>query len=322
MEILKFFNENKNSSYKYIENILKTQYKLELRMDKSNDYFIISPTNESDFNNALVRQCSGIIIEKKSYNILHYFGEIAYDINNNLDNNNIIEINDINIEKCLISSYINGYIIKIFKYKKTWRFATSKHTNIRKYKIKDKNITLYGMFIKCILKTFDIVDDFLNNLDDSYCYSFLLNNNKIFFINKVHISKLEEYYNLNNFKPLLNINNINSLKIEMCLIIEKIDENKNRKIRLSIDDIKNIFNKNKICLYNNKCFNKYCKFNHLITPDIKNNYKEYIKIKREINPLFKTQICKNGDKCKKNMNNKCIFIHKDDYVFLKDINED
>lgn len=41
MDVLKFFKENEKSSYEYIENILKQKYKLELRLDKSNDYFMI-----------------------------------------------------------------------------------------------------------------------------------------------------------------------------------------------------------------------------------------------------------------------------------------
>lgn len=179
----------------------------------------------------------------------------------------------------------------------------------------DKNVTLYELFKKCILNTFDIIDDFLNTLDDTYCYSFILTDNKIYFINKVDVNKFKEYYNFNKFKYLLDINNNINKKIEKYLIVEKDDKKIYRKIHVSINNIENLFYKNKLCLYNNKCYNKYCKLNHIIKPDIENNYKEYIKFKRKINPLFKTQNCKNGDDCKQNMENKCIFIHKDDPIF-------
>lgn len=314
MEVLKFFKENEKSSYEYIKNILKQKYKLELRLDKNNDYFMISTTDDCDFNDIFIRQCSGIIIEKDTYNVLHYFGEITWGIDNDHKNNNNIKIEKINIQKCLISRYIDGYVIKIFNYRGKWNFATSKHTNIRKYKVNDKNITLYELFKNSILNSFETIDDFLNSLDDIYCYSFILSNNKIYFINKVDINKLKEYYNLNNFKYLLNINSIINKKTEKYLIIEKEDDIIYRKTRISIEDIKNLFNKNKICLYNDKCFNKYCNLKHLIKPDIEENYKEYIKFKRKINPLFKTQNCKNGDDCKQNMENKCIFIHNDDPI--------
>lgn len=313
MEVLKFFKENKNASYENIENILKNKYKLELRLDKSNNYFMISTTDDCDFNDMFIRQCSGIIIEKNTYNVLHYFGEITYDINNDhYKNNNNIKIEKINIQNCLISRYIDGYVIKIFNYKGKWKFATSRHTNIIKYKVNDKNITLYELFKNSILNSFETIDDFLNCLDDIYCYSFILSNNKIYFINKVDINKLKEYYNLNNFKYLLNINSIINKKTEKYLLIEKEDGIIYRKTRLSIDDIKILFNKKEICLYNDKCFNKYCKLKHLINPDIEKNYKEYINYKRKVNPLFKTKYCKNGDDCKQNIKNKCIFIHNND----------
>jgi hypothetical protein len=314
MEVLKFFKENKNASYKHIEDILKNKYKLELRLDKSNDYFMISTTDYCDFSDIFIRQCSGIIIEKNTYNVLHYFGEIAYDINNDHCKNNNIKIEEINIQNCLISRYIDGYVIKIFKINKKWTFATSKHTNIRKYKINEKNITLYEIFKNSILNSFETIDDFLNSLDNIYCYSFILSNNKLYFLNKVDINKLEEYYNFNNFKYILNINDIINKNYEKYLIIEKRNDIIYRKTRISINDIKILFNKNNLCLYNNKCFNKYCNLKHLKNPDIEKNYKEYINYKRKINPLFKTQHCKNGDNCKQNMKSKCIFIHNNDPI--------
>lgn len=313
MEVLKFFNENKKSTYEYIKDILEQKYKLELRIDKSNNYFMISTTNESDFNNLFIRQCSGIIIEKETYNVLHYFGEIAYDINNNY-NNNKVEIENINIEKCFISRYIDGYMIKIFNYNKKWKFATSNHTNIEKYRIKDRNTTLYGIFKKCILNTFDSFDDFLNFLDCKYCYSFILNDNNLHMINKIHINKLNEHYNFNSFKSFIYINDVINNKSEKYLIVEKDDKKIHKKIHASINDIEKLISENKICLYNNKCVNKYCKLNHMIKPNIEDNYKEYINFKRKTNPLFKTKNCRNGDNCPKNIENKCIFIHNNNII--------
>lgn len=239
MEVLDFINKNKNLKYEDIKNILETKYNLHIRLDKSNDYYMISTTTKSDLNNIFIRQCTGIIINKACNKILHYFGEKAYDINNTNDNNTI-EIKNINIKKCLIAPYIDGHIIKVFNYKKEWRFATSKHTNIKLYRLNNENITLYEMFKNCILKTFDTMIDFLNSLDVSYCYSFILKDNNLYLINKMYIHKLEEYYNFNNFRFLFNINNTLNEVFDKYLIIEKDNKKIKRKIHASINDINEI----------------------------------------------------------------------------------
>lgn len=137
MEVLKFINKNKKLRYEEIKTILENEYNLEIKLDKSNNYFMISCTNNSDFKNGFVRQCTGIIIENKTYRILHYFGEKAYNFVNNY-NNNIISIEAIYTKKCLIAPYIDGHIIKVFNYNNEWKFSTSKHTNIKTFMIKDK----------------------------------------------------------------------------------------------------------------------------------------------------------------------------------------
>lgn len=312
MEFLNFINKNKNLSYEDIKDLLEKDYNLKIRLDKYDNYYMVSTTNESNFKDNLVRQCTGIILEKKTNKIIHYFGEKAYDIVNNYYNN-IIELEKIDINKCLIAPYRDGYIIKIFNYKQKWNFATSRHTNIKYFIINNKtNTTLYDIFKETILKTFNSINDFLNTLDENYCYSFILSDN-IYMINKVFLDTLEEYFNFNNFKPF-RLSNIN-YNIEKYILIEKdINGKINNKIHVSKNDIKDIIHKNKYCIFNKECFNKNCKYKHFIKPNIEENYKKHIFLEKKKNPLFKSQNCKNGNVCKKHEQNKCIFRHEDDPI--------
>lgn len=233
MEFVKFMNENKELPHENIKEKLEKKYKLRVILDYSNKFYMVKSTNFSDFKNPLVRQCTGIIVNKEDNKILHYFGEKTYDTLNNF-NNNIIEKNKINVKNCFISAYINGYIIKVFYYNNEWIFASTKHTNIKYFKI--NNVSLYSMFKSCILESFNDIQDFLNLLNNNYCYTFMFNENKnnIYFINKVFLDDLVEDFNLNNFKSLNSYINISNLHDEnKFIIIEKENGKIIKKICLS-----------------------------------------------------------------------------------------
>lgn len=239
MDVKKFMDENKNICYEELKTILEKEYKLKINIDNNNDYYMISTTNKSDFTNIFIRQCTGIILEKNTNNILHYFGERTYDINNDY-NNNVINFKNINIKKCYITQYNNGYIIKIFNYKEEWKFATSKHTDIKYFKVEKKN--LYNILEDYILKLFYTMNDFLNLLDKEYCYTFILNDNSINIVNKMNLNNLKEVFNFKSYIPLHKYKNI---KYKNFIIIEKDDENKIcKKIHASIESINNLLNKN------------------------------------------------------------------------------
>lgn len=278
MEFLKFINENKKLSYDDIKNILEEKYKLEIRLDENKDFYMISLTNKSNIECNLVKQCTGIIVDKETNNILHYFGDKAYDFTN-CNNNNTNKLENINIKNCFISPYINGNIIKIFNYKENWKFATSKNTNIKSFKV--NNTPLYDIFEESVLKLFETFDDFLNTLDKTYCYSIILNNGKISIINKIYLKTLEEHFNFNNFYPLLDFKCNN---LEKYILIEK-DDNDNiiKKLHISKKYIKELTYYNKNCNLNNKCFNKMCKFKHPINFDLEKNFKEYTVLKKKSN---------------------------------------
>lgn len=272
MEIRNFINRNNSLSYDQLKEKLYKEYKLKTNIDESNNYYMISTTNKCDFKNLLVRQSTGIILDKNTNYILHYFGEKTYDIINKY-NNNIIDLKNINFKNCYISKYIDGYIIKVFYYEGKWKFATSKHTNIKYFKIEDK--ILYDMVEKIILKIFDTIYDFLNSLDNNYCYTFMLSNDNFNIINKINLKTLKEEFNTNKYIPLCKYK---YKEIEKFIIIEKNDKNKEQvinKIHISINDIKNSSYKDILCKYNDNCSDKSCILIHII--EIEKEKKKIVK---------------------------------------------
>lgn len=188
-----------------LRKIFEDKYKLKIIIDKSNEYYMISETHQSDFKDKFIRQCTGIIINKASNKILHYFGEKAYEsIDNN--NNNFLNLDKSKIDYYYITPYIDGYIIKLFYYKNKWNFSSSMHTNIKYFNINKNNNTLYNIFKDSILNMFETMDNFLYNLEYNYCYSFILNkeNRKIEMLNKTNLNTLDVEININNYIKLKN----------------------------------------------------------------------------------------------------------------------
>lgn len=208
---------------------LENEYKLKLNIDKNNQYYMITGTSESDYKNSLVRQCTGAIINKASNKILHYFGEKAYELSNEKVKKCSKHLILDNIDNYYIAPYTEGYLIKIFYNNNQWNFSTSKHTNIKYFKIKEStdiyttntNITLYELFKDSILCTFNKMDDFFNTLERNYCYSFILNKNtkKMELINKSNLKTLETETNLCRYTKLKDYNIV--IGLNKFILIEK-----------------------------------------------------------------------------------------------------
>lgn len=230
----------KKYSFNELKKILEDKYKLKIIIDKSNEYYMISETYESDFKDKFVRQCTGVIINKASNKILHYFGEKAYESIDN-QNNNFLNLEKSKIDYYYITPYIDGYIIKIFYYKNKWFFSTSMHTNIKYFNIKKNNNTLYNIFKDSILNMFETMDDFLYNLEYNYCYSFILNkeNRKIEMLNKTNLKTLDIEININNYIKLKSYDfNTN---YDRYILIEKDKTGKViNKIHSDFDTIKKV----------------------------------------------------------------------------------
>lgn len=203
-------------SFTILKEKLENEYKLKLNIDKSNQYYMITGTSESDYENSLVIQCTGTIINKANNKILHYFGEKAYELSNEKVKKSSKHLILDNIENYYIAPYTEGYLIKIFYTNNKWNLSTSKHTNIKYFKIKEStdiyttntNNTLYELFKGSILFTFNNIDDFFNTLERDYCYSFILNKNtkKMELINKANLKTLETETNMCRYTKLKDYN--------------------------------------------------------------------------------------------------------------------
>lgn len=239
-------NNNKKLSFLDLKEKLYKEYNIKINEDIKNNYYMLTTTNKSNYNDIFVRQCTGLILEKKTNNVLHYFGEKSYDIINDY-NNNTIGLEYINFNNSYISELKKGYIIKVFYYNKQWNFASSKHTNIKYFKIKENNTILYDIFEKCLLKLFDAMNDFLMSLDNNYCYTFMIEDDKLNLINKINLKNLKEEFNFNNYIPLYKyILDYKYNENKKFILIEKNKNIISKKIHITMDDMKKI-----LCKYNN-----------------------------------------------------------------------
>lgn len=241
MEVEKYMNGNQNLSYLELKEKLCKEYKLKIYEDIKNNYYMITTTNDCDFTNPFIRNCTGIILEKNTNCILYYFGDKGYDFCNKYNNNNI-DFKNIEINKCYISEYLDGYIIKVFYYNREWRFSTSKHTDIKCFKVHEKNKILYDIFKKEIIKFFDTFDDFLFSLDNNYCYTFILNNDKINILNKINLKKFKEEFNFNKYIPFCKyeINNYKYNESKKYILVERNGKNIIKKIHIFMKDIEKL----------------------------------------------------------------------------------
>jgi hypothetical protein len=225
MDVLGFLKSNQHKNYEELKIIFEKKYNLKVIIDINKNYFMLLCTDKSNLRNKLVRQCTGIIIDTKTRNVLHYFGEKTYD--NNIINESYF------FDNFFIEPYIDGIVIKFFIHNNKWKMATSKHTNIKIFKIND--ITLYNIFEKVIKDIFESMKLFLKGLNKDYCYSYLLYNNNIKLINRVCLKTLIPEFNIKDSIPLINFLKIQNNDIKKY-ILTKIDENGTKRIH--IDRIK------------------------------------------------------------------------------------
>jgi len=60
MDIKKIIEKKYN--FNEVKKIIEDEYKMKIIVDKNNDYYMISETCKSDFQNKIVRQCTGILL--------------------------------------------------------------------------------------------------------------------------------------------------------------------------------------------------------------------------------------------------------------------
>lgn len=241
MEITKFINDNK------LENI-KEKYNLSIKNDKDN-YYMINYIQKNILPNNIINYFSGTILEKNTNKVLHYFNGRTSIIN-------IIDYikKNITINDFYIKNIFTGPIIKIFNYNNKWIVSTSYHTNAKKFFVKNnRKKSLYNLFKDIILEKGCNMSFFWNNLNNKYCYTFIINHkeignnsNSLIFLSKFNLMNGKEYDNYlfkqkTNYKfniiippsyKITKLNVLNNLNQDQKYIL--IEKNKNNE---------NIFNK-------------------------------------------------------------------------------
>jgi len=162
MEILKYFQEQKLQLFSDISPILqKEPFSLHVKED-GNLYLLKYDQIGSDFNLPLVREARGIILEKDTNRI------ICYPFNK-FFNSGERYADKIDWDSAKIYEKIDGSIMKLYFYDKSWRIATNGVINaINAVLGKEKNLNYYNLFVECG-KNLDY-----NRLNPEYTYMFEL----------------------------------------------------------------------------------------------------------------------------------------------------
>ncbi len=208
MELSNFIQKNDIVNFESLKSILvKEPFNLKIKED--NDYptlFLIHTQDNSDFNNKIVNECNGIILDKNTLKIVCYTFDKCSDeknIPNNLDKNQLF-----------LEYSMEGSLIRLYNYDNKWILSTKRCINANKSKwISNKNFV--ELFNEC-LGTINIE----NAINPNYCYSFIIShpeNNiiskydvpKLYHVSTREINTLKEV-TLNIGVPFLERNNINN----------------------------------------------------------------------------------------------------------------
>jgi len=210
-ELLKFLG---NDNFKTVTEKVS---KLNIKIKQYKNLYMLYFDDNADFNNPIVRQANGIILEKNTNKLIHYSFEKTYQ---GFEKNSITkdpfkeELKNFSIEP-----YFEGSLIKLYYYENEWKIGTSRHLLASKTKWTSKN-SFDNLFKEALELCFNCTyEDFLETLNSSKCYTFLLQHpeNKlisnvalpmVFQVNEVDIEKLVETRPENkNFE--LSTNNLN-----------------------------------------------------------------------------------------------------------------
>jgi hypothetical protein len=190
MDITNFINE-------YSLNNIKKKYNLIVKNDKNN-YYMINYVEKQILPDDIISYFSGTILEKNTNKVLYYFNGKKL-ITNIIDHvKKYISANDFYIKNLYI-----GPMIKLFNYKNKWMVSTSYHTDAKKkYIKKDNKKTLYTLFKDIITEKGCCMSFFWNNLNQNYCYTFIINHkeignssNNLIFLSKYDLINKKEYDN-------------------------------------------------------------------------------------------------------------------------------
>jgi hypothetical protein len=164
MEYYKYINEKSITDYQTLVTDLTTNFNLKFK--EEGDLFLIYQDNdETNYNEvALVRNCIGLIGVKETLKVVCYSFDRCFEVEDNTDTiHPQIDINNIRVEKAY-----EGSLIRVYFYNNCWYVSTKRCIDASKaYWISNKSF--YELFTEVLPVNFKFTD-----LDESYCYSFLL----------------------------------------------------------------------------------------------------------------------------------------------------
>jgi len=231
MELYNFINNNNINNYESLKSVLESEL-FNLKIKDDIDYpnlFLIHTCDNSIFSNKLVNECNGIILEKDTLKIVCYTFNKCFDSLSN----DLIDFDNLYTEPSL-----EGTLIRLYYYNDIWMLSTKKCLDSSKSKwISNKNFK--ELFMECF-NDYDV-----NNLNKSYCYSFIITHpenkivinyteNKLFHISTrdmislkeididIGFTKLEKkYVDKNSLETMINkINTSTELVFEGYIFID------------------------------------------------------------------------------------------------------
>jgi len=165
MNLLNYIKNEKINNFNHLKETLESDaFKLKIKED--NDFpnlFLVHTQESCDFNNKIVRECNGIIMDKITLGIVCYsFNKCKEDTSFDTELNQ----NELYIEDAL-----EGTLVRLFYYNNTWYLSTKKCINAATSKwLSQKNFLELFQESLIILNKVNIY----NNLNITNCYSFIL----------------------------------------------------------------------------------------------------------------------------------------------------
>lgn len=236
--ITKFINDNYDSFDELKVGLTKAPYHLNIKesddIQGNKGLYMLCFTELSDLNLKEVRDCTGIILEKETNQVVHFSFSKCYEgIYNPNSFANILKGPE-SFEKDLYKGNVNsdftfnlffiGSIIKLYFYNGKWNIGTSKNLNAEKSFWSSKK-SFETLFVEAVEESNEETSyfDFLEKLDPNYCYSYLLQHPEndcivkvakpfIFILNKVNTTSLreiipdKEYFQVENPQTVQNCN--------------------------------------------------------------------------------------------------------------------
>lgn len=220
----------------------------------------------------LSKQFNNVIIDKKTYDVVHYTGKTITEVFSIPDG-----IGENTIETIL--SVPEGTVIRVFYYNNKWRYATNRKLNA--YKTFFQSSKSFGKMFDEALLCSDIK---LQSLDKKYCYCFILIHKE----NRI-VLPIEKTYT-----KILSKTNLDTLEVSynVDFIIDKYDETNDITIfKTKCGDMYKLCSKKYKyyeTLRNPSERDIYKRYSQLTSPEDVDNFKKYFSDMFTRKPILKS----------------------------------